>query len=179
MYTNEAGLGSSPIVVAAAKTKSRVRQGLVSMTSVFFTTIVICTMTGIVVITSGYLDTTNLDGGKLSNAAYNAGLPGNLGMYMVSVGLIFFAFTTIISWCYYGERCLVYLCKGVKWVVLYKVLYIACVAAAPYLELQPIWLLADITNACMAFPNLIGLLGLSPVVIKETKDYFAGLKNKR
>ena len=100
------GLEVPSIVVAAAKTKSCVRQGLVSMTSVFFTTIVICTMTGIVVITSGYLDTTNLDGGKLSNAAYNAGLPGNLGMYMVSVGLIFFAFTTIISWCYYGERCL-------------------------------------------------------------------------
>lgn len=179
VYTNEAGLGSSPIVVAAAKTKSCVRQGLVSMTSVFFTTIVICTMTGIVVITSGYLDVPRLDGGKLSNAAYNSGLPGNLGMYMVSIGLIFFAFTTIISWCYYGERCLVYLCKSVKWIFVYKVLYIACVAAAPYLELQPIWLLADITNACMAFPNLIGLLGLSSVVIKETRDYFAELKPQR
>ena len=179
VYTNEAGLGSSPIVVAAAKTKSCVRQGLVSMTSVFFTTIVICTMTGIVVITSGYLDVPGLDGGKLSNAAYNSGLPGNLGMYMVSIGLIFFAFTTIISWCYYGERCLVYLCKSVKWIFVYKVLYIACVAAAPYLELQPIWLLADITNACMAFPNLIGLLGLSSVVIKETRDYFAELKPQR
>ena len=85
VYTNEAGLGSSPIVVAAAKTKSCVRQGLVSMTSVFFTTIVICTMTGIVVITSGYLDVPGLDGGKLSNAAYNSGLPGNLGMYMLSL----------------------------------------------------------------------------------------------
>ena len=170
VYTNEAGLGSSPIVVAAAKTKSCVRQGLVSMTSVFFTTIVICTMTGIVVITSGLLETTDLDGGKLSNAAYNMSLPGNLGMYMVSIGLIFFAFTTIISWCYYGERCLVYLCKGVK--------YIACVAVAPYLELKPIWLLADITNACMAFPNLIGLLGLSGVVIGETKRYFQSLKGQ-
>lgn len=175
VYTNEAGLGSSPIVVAAAKTKSCVRQGLVSMTSVFFTTIIICTMTGIVVITSGLLETTSLDGGKLSNAAYNAGLPGNIGMYMVSIGLIFFAFTTIISWCYYGERCLVYLCKGVKWVIAYKVLYIICVAVAPYLELQPIWLLADITNACMAFPNLIGLLGLGNVVIQETKNYFQSL----
>lgn len=175
VYTNEAGLGSSPIVVAAAKTKSCVRQGLVSMTSVFFTTIIICTMTGIVVLVSGLLETTNLDGGKLSNAAYNMGLPGNTGMYMVSVGLVFFAFTTIISWCYYGERCLVYLCQGVKWIVAYKILYIACVVAAPYLELQPIWLLADITNACMAFPNLIGLLGLSKVVISETKSYFETL----
>ncbi len=178
VYTNEAGLGSSPIVVAAAKTKSCVRQGLVSMTSVFFTTIVICTMTGIVVITSGLLETTDLDGGKLSNAAYNMSLPGNLGMYMVSIGLIFFAFTTIISWCYYGERCLVYLCKGVKWIFVYKILYIACVAVAPYLELKPIWLLADITNACMAFPNLIGLLGLSGVVIGETKRYFQSLKGQ-
>lgn len=176
VYTNEAGLGSSPIVVAAAKTKSCVRQGLVSMTSVFFTTIIICTMTGIVVIVSGLLETTDLDGGKLSNAAYNTGLPGNIGMYMVSIGLIFFAFTTIISWCYYGERCLVYLCKGVKWVVIYKLLYITCIAAAPYLELQPIWLLADITNACMAFPNLIGLLGLSGVVISETRKYFQTLQ---
>lgn len=174
VYTNEAGLGSSPIVVAAAKTKSCVRQGLVSMTSVFFTTIVICTMTGLVVVTSGLLESTDLDGGRLSNAAYNLSLPHNMGMYMVSVGLIFFAFTTIISWCYYGERCLVYLCRGVKWILPYKICYIACVALAPYLELQPIWLMADITNACMAFPNLIGLLGLSGVVISETKSYFEG-----
>lgn len=174
VYTNEAGLGSSPIVVAAAKTKSCVRQGLVSMTSVFFTTIIICTMTGLVVITSGLLESTDLDGGRLSNAAYNLSLPHNMGMYMVSVGLIFFAFTTIISWCYYGERCLVYLSKGVKWILPYKICYIACVALAPYLELQPIWLMADITNACMAFPNLIGLLGLSGVVISETKGYFEG-----
>ncbi len=174
VYTNEAGLGSSPIVVAAAKTKSCVRQGLVSMTSVFFTTIIICTMTGLVVITSGLLESTDLDGGRLSNAAYNLSLPHNMGMYMVSVGLIFFAFTTIISWCYYGERCLVYLSKGVKWILPYKICYIACVALAPYLELQPIWLMADITNACMAFPNLIGLLGLSGVVISETKVYFEG-----
>ena len=174
VYTNEAGLGSSPIVVAAAKTKSCVRQGLVSMTSVFFTTIIICTMTGLVVITSGLLESTDLDGGRLSNAAYNLSLPHNMGMYMVSVGLIFFAFTTIISWCYYGERCLVYLSKGIKWILPYKICYIACVALAPYLELQPIWLMADITNACMAFPNLIGLLGLSGVVISETKVYFEG-----
>ena len=99
IYTNEAGLGSSPIVVAAAKTKSCVRQGLISMTSVFFTTIIICTMTGIVVITSGLLETTELDGGLLSNAAFNASLPGDIGMYMVTIGLIFFSFTTIIGWC--------------------------------------------------------------------------------
>ena len=180
VYTNEAGLGSSPIVVAAAKTKSCVRQGLISMTSVFFTTIIICTMTGIVVIASGLLETpvdgVLLDGGKLSNAAFNQGLPGNMGMYMVTIGLIFFSFTTIIGWNYYGERCLVYLTGGVRWNNLYKVLYIGCIAAAPFLSLEPIWILADITNALMAFPNLIGILGLSPVVIYETRKFFADLK---
>lgn len=176
VYTNEAGLGSSPIVVAAAKTKSCVRQGLISMTSVFFTTIVICTMTGIVVISSGLLETpvdgVLLDGGKLSNAAFNQGLPGNIGMYMVTIGLIFFSFTTIIGWNYYGERCLVYLAGGVHFNKIYKLLYIGCIAVAPFLSLEPIWILADITNALMAFPNLIGILGLSPVVIMETKQFF-------
>lgn len=176
VYTNEAGLGSSPIVVAAAKTKSCVRQGLISMTSVFFTTIIICTMTGIVVISSGLLETpvngVLLDGGKLSNAAFNQGLPGNIGMYMVTIGLIFFSFTTIIGWNYYGERCLVYLAGGVHLNKLYKLLYIGCIAVAPFLSLEPIWILADITNALMAFPNLVGILGLSPVVIWETKQFF-------
>ncbi|MGI6061762.1 MAG: alanine/glycine:cation symporter family protein [Blautia sp.] len=178
IYTNEAGLGSSPIVVAAAKTKSCVRQGLISMTSVFFTTIIICTMTGIVVITSGLLETTELDGGLLSNTAFNASLPGDIGMYMVTIGLIFFSFTTIIGWCYYGERCLVYLFNSVKYILPYKMVYIACIAVAPFLSLKPIWLLADITNACMAFPNLIGLLGLSSVVIAETKAFFQKEKEK-
>lgn len=183
VYTNEAGLGSSPIVVAAAKTKSCVRQGLISMTSVFFTTIIICTMTGIVVISSGLLETpvggVLLDGGKLSNAAFNQGLPGNIGMYMVTIGLIFFSFTTIIGWNYYGERCLVYLTGGVQWNRQYKLLYIGCIAAAPFLSLEPIWILADITNALMAFPNLIGILGLSPVVVYETKKFFKELKEAR
>lgn len=178
IYTNEAGLGSSPIVVAAAKTNSCVRQGLISMTSVFFTTIVICTMTGIVVISSGLLDSSALDGSLLSNAAYNNGLPGNIGMYIVSIGLVFFSFTTIIGWCYYGERCLLYLVNSVQFSFLFKIVYIACIAVAPYLSLKPIWLLADITNALMAFPNLIGLLALSPVVISETKLFFEKEKQK-
>lgn len=172
VYTNEAGLGSSPIVVAAAKTNSCVRQGLLSMTSVFFTTLIICTMTGIVVISSGLLDTTALDGSLLSNAAYNQGLPGNIGMYIVSIGLVFFSFTTIIGWCYYGERCLSYLVKSVHCSKIFKIVYILCIAVAPYLTLETVWILADITNALMAFPNLIALLALSPVVIAETKKFF-------
>ncbi|MBO8434950.1 MAG: sodium:alanine symporter family protein [Tyzzerella sp.] len=178
IYTNEAGLGSSPIVVAAAKTNSCVRQGLISMTSVFFTTIIICTMTGIVIMSSGLLDTTTLDGSFLSNAAYNSVLPYNIGMYIVSIGLIFFSFTTIIGWCYYGERCLSYLVNSVNFSFVFKIAYIVCIAVAPYLSLKPIWLLADITNALMAFPNLIGLLVLSPVVISETKKFFKEEKNR-
>ena len=172
IFSNEAGLGSSPIVVAAAKTNSCVRQGLLSMTSVFFTTLIICTMTGIVVISSGLLDTTALDGSLLSNAAYNQGLPGNIGMYIVSIGLVFFSFTTIIGWCYYGERCLSYLVKSVHCSKIFKIVYILCIAVAPYLTLETVWILADITNALMAFPNLIALLALSPVVIAETKKFF-------
>lgn len=99
-------------------------------------------------------------------------------MYMVTIGLIFFSFTTIIGWCYYGERCLVYLFNSVKYILPYKMVYIACIAVAPFLSLKPIWLLADITNACMAFPNLIGLLGLSSVVIAETKAFFQKEKEK-
>lgn len=172
VYTNEAGLGSAPIVVAAAKSNSGVRQGLIAMTGVFFTTIIICTMTGLVIITSGLLDTSALDGGILSNAAFNTGMSGDMGMYVVSIGLMFFSFTTIIGWNYYGERCVVYLTNGVKYVMAYKILYILCVAVAPYLSIRPIWYMADITNACMAFPNLVALLVLSPIVIAETKKYF-------
>ena len=179
VYTNEAGLGSSPIIAAAAKTKSPVRQGLISMTGVFFTTIVICTMTALVILASGLLETSSYDGGILSNYAFNQGLPGNTGMYLVSIGLIFFSFTTIIGWNYYGERCLVYLSGNTRLVFGYRILYIACIAAAPFLSLEPIWYLADITNALMAFPNLVGLLLLSPVVIRETRTYFQkeGVKN--
>lgn len=174
IYTNEAGLGSAPIMAAAAQTNSSVKQGLLSMTSVFFTTIVICSMTGIVIVLSGLLDTTALDGGNLSNTAFQVGMPGNFGMYAVTIGLIFFAFTSIIGWCYYGERCIVYLTNSVKSIIPYKIVYITCVALAPYLELKPIWAMADITNGLMAFPNLIALVVLTPIVVKETKLYFEG-----
>ncbi len=179
VYTNEAGLGSAPIVVAAAQTNSPVRQGLISMIGVFLTTIIICTMTGLVVIMSGFLETTDLDGGLLSNAAFQMALPGNIGVYIVSIGLVFFAFTTIIGWAYYGERCIVYLTSGTKWIFAFRVVYVICIAAAPYLSLQAIWTLADITNALMAFPNLVGLLLLSPIVIKETNAFFADLKEQK
>ena len=172
VYTNEAGLGSSPIVAAAAKTNSCVKQGLISMTSVFFTTIVVCTMTGLVVISSGLLDNSELSGSILVTEAYNAGLPINIGTYLISFGLIFFAFTTILGWNYYGERCILYLTGTTKSIKPFKIIYILAIAIAPFMTLDPIWMLADITNALMGIPNLIALLGLRKVVISETKKYF-------
>lgn len=176
VYTNEAGLGSSAIVAAAAKTNSCVRQGLISMTSVFFTTIVTCSMTGLVIISSGLLDNTALDGSPLATTAYNMNLPWNIGMYVLAIAIVFFSFTTILGWSYYGERCLVYLTGTTRWNKAFKVVYIAAIAVAPFLTLEPIWLLADITNALMIIPNLIALLALRKVVVGETKDYFAKLK---
>lgn len=179
VYTNEAGLGSSPIVAAAAKTNSCARQGLISMTSVFFTTILTCSMTGLVIISSGLLNQTDLNGSVLVSTAYNMSLPHNIGMYVISLGIIFFSFTTILGWNYYGERCLVYLTGTTKWIKLYKMVYIAAIALAPFLSLEPIWLLADITNALMIIPNLIAIIALRKVIIEETKKYFSKSSIKR
>ena len=178
VYTNEAGLGSSPIVAAAAKTNSCVKQGLISMTSVFFTTLVTCTMTGLVIISSGLMDTTDLSGSPLVTQAYNMHLSHNIGMYIVAVGIIFFSFTTILGWSYYGERCIVYLTGSLKSVKVFKVLYIIAIAAAPFLTLEPIWLMADITNALMILPNLVALLSLRKVIINETRKYFDKLERE-
>ena len=177
IYTNEAGLGSSPIASASAKTNSCVRQGLISMTGVFFTTIVVCSMTGFVILSSGLLDSTALDGGILVSRAFSSALSGKIGEYIVTIGIAFFSFTTIIGWCYYGERCAVYLANGTRIIIPYKIAYLAMLAVAPFLSLQSIWTLADITNALMAIPNLIAIVGLRKIVVAETREYFA--KNRR
>jgi AGCS family alanine or glycine:cation symporter len=176
IYTNEAGLGSSPIVSASAMTNSCVRQGLISMTGVFFTTIVVCTMTGVVIISSGLLNASTVDGSVLASKAFSIGLPGNFGEYIVTIGIIFFSFTTIIGWCYYGERCAAYLVGSTKIITAYKILYISMLAVAPFLALDAIWTLADITNALMAFPNLISLLALHKVVVQETNAFWKAEK---
>lgn len=176
IYTNEAGLGSSPIVSASAMTNSCVRQGLISMTGVFFTTIVVCTMTGLVILSSGLLETTATDGSVLASQAFKIGLPGNVGEYIVTIGIVFFSFTTIIGWCYYGERCAVYLTGGTKIITAYKALYILMLVVAPFLALEAIWTLADITNALMAFPNLISLLALRKIVVLETERFWLAEK---
>lgn len=181
VFSNEAGLGSAPIAAAAAKTNSPVRQGLISMTGTFFDTIIICTMTGLaIVITSGETGIFNagstLQGAGVTTAAFSVGLPiANLGKYIVNIGLMFFAFTTILGWNYYGERCTQYL-FGVKAIMPYRIIYIILVAIGPFLPLELIFIIADIVNGCMAFPNLVGLIGLRKVVIEETEFYFKELK---
>lgn len=177
VFSNEAGLGSAPIAAAAAKTKSLVRQGLISMTGTFFDTIVICTMTGLAIVLTGAYSSP-LEGAALTTAAFEAGLPfAVIGKYIVNIGLIFFAFTTILGWNYYGERCAEYL-LGVKSILPYRMIFIALVAVGPFLSLDLIFIIADIVNGMMAFPNLIGLIGLRKVVIKETEDYFQQLKEE-
>ncbi len=174
VFSNEAGLGSAPIAAAAAKTKSPVKQGLISMTGTFIDTIIICTMTGIVIVVTGSFS-GNLEGAALTTAAFENGLPISiLGKYIVNIGLIFFAFTTILGWNYYGERCIEYL-FGVRGIKPYKIIFIVLVAIGPFLPLEMIFIIADIVNGLMAFPNLIGLIGLRHVIVSETEIFFNDL----
>ena len=175
VFSNESGLGSAPIAAAAAKTSSCVRQGLIAMTGTFFDSIIICTLTGLVLVLTGTWNNPALAGAAATNAAFNAGMGSTLGQYIVTIGLLFFAFTTILGWNYYGERCTEYL-FGVKGIKVYKVIYIVLVASGSFLNLSLIWTLADIVNGLMAIPNLIGLLGLSKVVFSETQNYFSRQK---
>ncbi|MHA7000552.1 alanine/glycine:cation symporter family protein [Aeromonas schubertii] len=171
VFSNESGLGSAPIAAAAAKTDSCVEQGLVSMTGTFFDTIIICTMTGLTLVVTGVWS-GDLSGAAMTTAAFAQGLNPHVGQYLVSIGLLFFAFTTILGWNYYGERCTEYL-FGVKAIKPYRLTYLALVASGAFLHLDLIWLLADIVNGLMAVPNLIGLIGLRHVVVAETRAFFA------
>ena len=178
VFSNESGLGSAPIVAAAAKTKWPAEQGLISMTGTFIDTIVICTMTGLsIVITETW--NTGLEGVEITTAAFQKGLPFPpvVASFALMICLVFFAFTTILGWNYYGERCMEYLFNRNKKVVMtYRWLYILAVFIGPYMTVAAVWNIADIFNALMALPNLIALLVLSNVVVKETKDYFARMK---
>ncbi|MBW6409982.1 alanine/glycine:cation symporter family protein [Clostridium weizhouense] len=181
VFSNESGLGSAPIAAAAAKTKSAVRQGLISMTGTFFDTIIVCTMTGLaIIITSDHTGVFELgatiEGAGLTSAAFQVGLPiASLGKYIVNIGLIFFAFTTILGWNYYGEKCIQYL-FGTKSILPYRIIYIVLVAIGPFLPLELIFIIADIVNGCMAFPNLVALIGLRKVIIQETEEFFEIMK---
>ena len=169
IYSNEAGLGSAPIVAAAAKTKWPAEQGLVSMTGTFIDTIIICTMTGLTLIVSGVW-CGDVNGAAMTEAAFASAFPG-IAKYMLTFGLVLFAFSTIIGWSYYGERCCEYL-FGVKGIMPYRICYVVLVGLGVFLKLETIWVIADIVNGLMAIPNLIALLGLSGVVVTETKLYF-------
>lgn len=172
VFSNESGLGSAPMAAAAAKTDSCVKQGLISMTGTFFDTIIICTMTGLALILTGAWQ-TDLAGAQMTTHAFAVGLDSqSIGPLLVSIGLIFFAFTTILGWNYYGERCVVFL-FGRKGILPYKVVFVALVASGAFLKLDMIWIIADIVNGLMAIPNLIGLIALRHVIIAETKQYFS------
>ncbi|MZQ75658.1 MAG: amino acid carrier protein [Peptoclostridium sp.] len=179
VFSNESGLGSAPIAAAAAKTRSCVRQGLVQMTGTFFDTIIICTMTGLTLVITGVWNDASLEGAGATTAAFRQGFSAMpmAGELIVTIGLIFFAFTTILGWNYYGERCTEYL-FGVKGIKTYKYIFIALVAVGPFLKLNLIWTIADIVNGLMAIPNLIAIIGLSGVIVAETKQYFAELEKK-
>lgn len=178
IFSNEAGLGSAPIAAAAASTKSPVRQGLVTMTGTFIDTIVICTMTGLIILVTGSHN-LGLKGVAVTMAAFQEGLPfgARLSAGLLMLCLAFFAFTTILGWDYYGERCVEYICGGKKMPVqVYRVLYVLAVFAGPFLTVEFVWTLADIFNALMAFPNLVALVALSGVVVAETKKGLKTLK---
>lgn len=182
IFSNEAGLGSAPIAAAAAQTKEPVRQGLVSMTGTFIDTIIICTMTGLSIVLTGAWKVEGLEGVQVTTYAFQNGLPfpAQAASFILMVCLVFFAFTTILGWDYYGERCLEYFSNGSrKSVLVYRWIYIAAVFIGPYMTVSAVWTIADIFNGLMAIPNMIALIVLNGVVVKETRDYFRRHKNGR
>jgi len=170
VFSNEAGLGSAPIAHAAATTDHPVRQGLWGIFEVFVDTIIICTLSGLTILVSGDVWHSGVSGAALSTMAFETSLPG-IGGYIVSIGIMLFAFSTILGWAYYGERCAEYL-FGSKVNIIYRVLWIPFIVIGAIGGLNTLWDLADTLNGLMAIPNLIGVLGLSGVVIKLTKEFF-------
>ena len=174
IFSNEAGLGSAPIAHAAAKTDSPVTQGMIAMLGTFIDTILICSVTGLVIITSGEWS-SGLSGATLSTAAFESVLPG-VGGYIVSIGLIFFAFTTLLGWSFYGEKSAQFL-FGDKIILPFRIVWVLVIPLGAIAQLEFIWLFADTLNALMAIPNLIALMLLSPVVFKLSRDYFSEKKS--
>lgn len=168
VFSNEAGLGSAPIAHAAAKTNDPVQQGMVAMLGTFIDTLLVCTMTALVIILTGVWNSGE-DGAALSTLAFNSGLPG-WGGYVVVIGIVVFAFTTILGWSYYGERCAEFI-FGVKVIWPYRILWLCAIPLGAMGKLGMIWLLADVLNGLMAIPNLIALVILSPVVFKVSRKY--------
>mgnify|MGYP001815401155 CR=1 FL=1 len=171
IFSNEAGLGSAPIAHAAAETDDPVRQGTVAMLGTFIDTIIVCTITALVIVMTG-MWSSGESGAALSSAAFGVGLPG-FGQWVVTFGLVIFAFTTVMGWSVYGERCVEYL-FGVKAIMPFRILWVLAIPLGATVKLGFVWLLADTLNALMAVPNLVALLLLSPVVFRLTRNYFDG-----
>lgn len=181
IFSNEAGLGSAPIAAAAAQTDEPAKQGLVSMMGTFIDTIVICTMTGLAIVITGAWD-MGLEGVAVTTKAFQMGLPfpPQVASFILMVCLVFFAFTTILGWDYYSEKCLEYLVGGRQKIVKgYRWLYILAVFIGPFMTVSAVWTIADIFNGLMALPNLIAITALSGVVVSETNHYLASLKEKK
>ena len=180
IFSNEAGLGSAPIAAAAAKTKDFTRQGLVTMTGTFIDTIIICTMTGLSIVIGGsWKPELGLEGVQITTHAFQSGLPFNptVSAFVLMICLVFFAFTTILGWDYYGERCVEYLCNGKQNLVkIYRYLFVLAIFIGPFMTVSSVWTIADIFNGLMALPNLVALLVLGGLIGKETKEYFAKQK---
>ena len=170
LFSNESGMGSAPIVAAAAQTRNPVRQALVSSSGTFWDTVVICALTGLVIVSSviAYPDIDFSNGATLTKDAFSK-IPV-IGRPLLTFGLLTFAFSTILGWCYYGERAIEYL-KGRKWVLVYRMLYIAAVFAGSVMNLALVWNLADCMNALMAIPNLLSLIFLNGIIVHETRKY--------
>lgn len=177
IFSNEAGLGSAPIAAAAAQTDEPAKQGLISMLGTFIDTIVICTMTGLAIVITGAWD-MGLEGVAVTTKAFQIGLPfpDQVASFILMLCLVFFAFTTILGWDYYSERCLEYLVGNDSIVKGYRWLYIACVFIGPYMTVSAVWTIADIFNGLMAIPNLIAIIALNGVVVAETRKYHEKLK---
>lgn len=169
VFSNESGLGSAPIAAAAARTNEPVEQGLISMTGTFIDTIIICSLTGFAILITGQW-TSHLEGAPLTQAAF-ASVFGHVGIHALTFSLVLFAFTTILGWSYYGERCFEFL-FGTKGITLFRLFFVFMVGLGGFLKLELIWIIADIVNGLMALPNLIALLALSPIIISETQRYF-------
>lgn len=169
VFSNESGLGSAPIAAAAAKTNEPVEQGLISMTGTFIDTLIICTLTGLTILVTGVWS-GDLNGVALTQSAFST-VFSYFGPALLTIFLVLFAFTTILGWNYYGERCFEFL-FGVRYIWIYRLVFVSMVLLGGFIELDRVWIIADIVNALMALPNLIALLVLSPVVIAETKQYF-------
>ncbi|MFS0823937.1 alanine/glycine:cation symporter family protein [Bacillus sp. 1P02SD] len=178
LFSNEAGLGSAPIAAAAAKTDLPGRQALVSMTQVLIDTLIICSITGITIVMSGQWEDKSIKAGVLTSAAFET-LLGGAGPYLITFGLLFFASSTILGWGYYGEKCFQYLINKPIAVKIYRIVFVLFIFVGATASIDAVWALADVLNGLMAIPNLIGLLGLSGIIIYETKRLQQKVKEER